>query len=90
MRRTHHKLRVLQQLLKQQLKRLESFLPATVPTSKKIIKEYLLNNPEILYEVQSALESKMEKEQAEKTKKAISENAKAIYRDPNAALGGNP
>ncbi len=57
---------------------------------EKIIKEYLLNNPEILYEVQTALETKMEKEQAEKTKKAIAENAKAIYRDPNAALAGNP
>jgi len=57
---------------------------------EKIVKEYLLNNPEILYEVQTALEAKMEKEQAEKTKKAIAENAKVIYRDPNAALGGNP
>lgn len=55
-----------------------------------IIKDYLMNNPEILYEVQTALEIKMEKEQAEKTKKAISENAKDIYRHPNAALAGNP
>lgn len=57
---------------------------------EKIVKNYLLNNPEILYEVQSALEIKMEKEQAEKTKKAISENAKDIYRHPNAAIAGNP
>ncbi|MGL1728885.1 DsbA family protein, partial [Vibrio parahaemolyticus] len=32
---------------------------------------------------------KMEKEQAEKTKAAMAENAKEIYRDPNAPLAGN-
>ncbi len=57
---------------------------------EKIVKNYLLNNPEILYEVQTALETKMEIEQAAKTKKAISENAKEIYRNPNAPVAGNP
>ncbi len=40
------------------------------PTQKKeieaIIKDYLLTNPEVMMEVQTALESKMEKIQAEK------------------------
>ncbi|MCH9765591.1 MAG: DsbA family protein [Alphaproteobacteria bacterium] len=57
---------------------------------EKIVKDYLLNNPDILLEVQTALEVKMEKEQAEKTKAAIAKNAKEIYRNPNAPLGGNP
>ena len=57
---------------------------------EKIIKDYLLNNPEILYEVQTALELKMEKEQSEKTKAAIAKNAKDIYRHPNAPIAGNP
>lgn len=57
---------------------------------EKIVKDYLLSNPEILYEVQTALELKMEKEQAEKTKKAISKNAKDIYRHPDAPVAGNP
>ena len=57
---------------------------------EKIIKDYLLANPEIFIEVQGALEAKTEKEQSDKLKAAISENAKEIYRHPNAAFAGNP
>ncbi|HEY8247875.1 MAG TPA: DsbA family protein [Hyphomicrobium sp.] len=57
---------------------------------EKIIKNYLVANPEIFLEVQTALESKMEKEQAEKLKVAIAENARDIYRDPTADTAGNP
>ena len=56
---------------------------------EKIIKNYLVTNPEIFLEAQTALEAKMEKEQAEKLKVAIAENAREIYRDPNADLAGN-
>ena len=56
----------------------------------KIIKEYLIANPEIFLEAQSALETKMEKEQSEKLKVAIAENAREIYRDPKADIAGNP
>lgn len=66
------------------------FSPSDRANIEKIIKEYLLDNPEILYEVQTALELKMEKEQAEKTKAAIAKNAKDIYRNPNAPVAGNP
>ena len=55
----------------------------------KIIKEYLIANPEIFLEAQSALEAKMEKEQAEKLKVAIAENSREIYRDPKADTAGN-
>jgi protein-disulfide isomerase len=69
--------------------------PATFSSEQKqelgkIIKEYLLTNPEIFLEAQSALESKMEKDQAEKLKVAIAENASEIYRDPKADVAGNP
>jgi protein-disulfide isomerase len=56
----------------------------------KIIKEYLIANPEIFLEAQTALEAKMEKEQSEKLKVAIAENAREIYRDPKADIAGNP
>jgi protein-disulfide isomerase len=56
---------------------------------EKIVKNYLITNPEIFLEAQTALEAKMEKEQAEKLKVAIAENAKEIYRDPQADLAGN-
>lgn len=69
--------------------------PATFSSEQKqelgkIIKEYLISNPEIFLEAQSALEAKMEKEQAEKLKVAIAENAREIYRDPKADIAGNP
>ena len=57
---------------------------------EKVVKNYLITNPEIFLEAQTALEAKMEKEQAEKLKVAIAENAKEIYRDPQADLAGNP
>lgn len=57
---------------------------------EKIIKNYLVANPEVFLEAQTALETKMEKDQAEKLKSAIAGNAREIYRDPNAAVAGNP
>ena len=56
---------------------------------EQIIKSYLVTNPEIFVEVQNALEAKMEKEQAEKLKAAISQNSGEIYRASGASVGGN-
>jgi len=55
-----------------------------------IIKSYLIANPEIFLDVQNALEDKMEKDQAEKLKVAIADNAAEIYRAPDASVAGNP
>ncbi|MBN8912403.1 MAG: DsbA family protein [Rhizobiales bacterium] len=55
-----------------------------------IVKDYLVQNPEIFLEVQSALETKMAKDEAERTKKMVAEHAKEIYRAPNAPVAGNP
>lgn len=57
---------------------------------EQVIKDYLLANPEILMQAQQALEAKVEKEQTEKTKAALKDNADAIFKDPNSAIGGNP
>ncbi len=56
----------------------------------EIIKDYLIKNPELIVEVQQALEIKMEKEQAEKLKTFMSENAKDIYRNPESPVAGDP
>jgi protein-disulfide isomerase len=55
-----------------------------------IVKQYLVTNPEVFLEIQSALEAKMAKEEADKTKAMVAENAKEIYRHPDAPLAGNP
>ncbi len=57
---------------------------------EKIVRDYLLSNPELLYEVQMAYEAKMEKLQAEKIKTAIKSNAQELYRDPKAPMAGDP
>ena len=67
-----------------------TFSPEQKQELGKVIKEYLLANPEIFLEAQTALEAKMEKEQSEKLKVAIAENAREIYRDPKADTAGNP
>jgi protein-disulfide isomerase len=67
----------------------DSFNPAQKQEIEQIIKKYLIENPEIFVDVQNALEAKMEKEQAEKLKVAIAENASQIYRDPHASVAGN-
>jgi protein-disulfide isomerase len=67
-----------------------AFTPDQKQEIEKIVKTYLVANPEVFLEVQSALEEKMEKDQAAKLKVAIKENSAEIYRLPNAAVAGNP
>lgn len=57
---------------------------------ESIVKEYLLKNPEILLEVQSALETKVAEQDAAKSKALVAEHAKDIYRAPNSPVAGNP
>ena len=49
-----------------------------------------MNNPEVMMEIQTALESKMETIQAERLKVALKESAGEIFRRPNAPTAGNP
>jgi protein-disulfide isomerase len=57
---------------------------------EKIIKEYLLANPEILVEVQDALTAKREKEDKIARDKAIGEAGAAIFEASADAVIGNP
>lgn len=66
------------------------FTPEQKGAIEKIVKDYLIENPEILYEVQGALELKLAKEESERTKALVSSHAKEIYRSPGAPVAGNP
>jgi protein-disulfide isomerase len=55
---------------------------------EKIIKDYLVTNPEVLMDANAALEAKMEKIQAEKIKVGLAENSKAIYRSEATPVAG--
>lgn len=54
------------------------------------VRGYLLDNPEVLMEVVSALESKQADAQAEGDASLVTANAKAIYEDGYSWVGGNP
>ena len=66
-----------------------SFTDAQKAELHAVIKEYLLANPEVIAEAQTALEAKMEKLQAEKMATALTENAAEVFRAPTAPVAGN-
>lgn len=70
--------------------------PATQKTAsvqrkevEKIIRDYLVNNPEVLMEAQNALEAKMDKIQSERTAAAIKGSAQEIFRPTGSPVVGN-
>jgi protein-disulfide isomerase len=66
-----------------------AFTPAQRKELEGLIKDILLNNPEIMLEVQNALESKMDKIQAERMAAAIKENATELFRPTASPIVGN-
>lgn len=62
--------------------------PADKPAIEQIIRDYLLTNPEIMLEVQQALEEKQRADAAEKAKVALEQNAETIFRSENQATIG--
>jgi protein-disulfide isomerase len=57
---------------------------------EQVVRDYLTKNPEILVEMTNELDKRQQVEQDTKQQKAISENADAIFRSPNAFVAGNP
>lgn len=55
-----------------------------------IVRDYLVNNPEIMIEVQTALNTKQETAQREASTEIISENKDKIFQSPMDAVFGNP
>lgn len=55
-----------------------------------VVKQYLIENPEIMLEVQDALEKKITEARAEQAKSAVEDNRAAIYQSPDDLVLGNP
>ncbi len=55
-----------------------------------IIRSYLLENPELIEEVQQALETKRQVEAAQRSAEALERNAEIIFNSDNQAVIGNP
>lgn len=66
-----------------------AFTPEQRRELEAIIKDYLVNNPEVMIDVQQALEAKQEKIQAERTAAALKDNASEIFRSPTTPTTGN-
>jgi protein-disulfide isomerase len=67
----------------------DAFTPDQRKAIEAIIKDYLIANPEVFLEVQSALEAKMDEIQAKRLQAAIAEQSQEIYRSPGAPVIGN-
>jgi protein-disulfide isomerase len=67
-----------------------SFTPEQQAEIGTLVKAYLMNNPEVMVEIQTALEARQEKEQNAKMQVAIKENAKELYQSAGAPIAGNP
>jgi len=57
---------------------------------ERIIRDYLINKPEILVEMTNELDKRQAAEQSVQQQKAISQNANAIFRSPVSHVAGNP
>ena len=57
---------------------------------EKIIREYLLKNPEVIVEAMQALEAKQNADRAAAVRHSIWENRKRIHENPEDPVGGNP
>lgn len=56
----------------------------------QFIREYLIENPEVLFEVQSAYEAKQEVKQREQSRQVIAQSRDVIFNSPNNIILGNP
>jgi len=57
---------------------------------EKIIRDYLIANPQVLQEAIAALEKKQAAEEAEKHQAAVKQNAETIFNSPRQVTIGNP
>ena len=68
----------------------QNFSGAQKGEIEKIIREYLIANPEVLQEAIAALEKKQAADEAEKHQAAVKDNAQAIFNSPRQVTIGNP
>ena len=57
---------------------------------EKIVRDLLLNNPELLAEAQAAFEAKQEQARADMMQKSLALNADKLFRSTTAPIAGNP
>jgi protein-disulfide isomerase len=68
----------------------QSFSPDQRGEIEKIVREYLLSNPQLLQEVMTELEKRQAQADAEKHRKAVADNSALIFDSPRHVTLGNP
>lgn len=68
----------------------QSFTPDQRGEIEKIVREYLLKNPQLLQEIMSELEKRQALADAEKHRAAVKEHAAIIFDSPHQVTLGNP
>ena len=61
-----------------------------VEAIRKIIRDYLIEHPEVLIEAQQALRAKRAEQEAAQARRAVHELRDALLSDPEAPVAGNP
>lgn len=62
----------------------------SVEDIEKIVREYLLKNPEVIFEAVDRHREKQRRLQADRDRTAVRRHAKALLEDPDSFVGGNP
>jgi protein-disulfide isomerase len=68
----------------------QSFSPDQRGEIEKIVREYLLSNPQLLQDVMAELEKRQAQAEVEKHRAAIKEHAEIIFDSPRQVTIGNP
>lgn len=64
--------------------------PKQVEAVKKVVRDYIMANPEIIRDAIEALREKQRLEAEEEARKALVDRGKEIFEDPDAPVLGNP
>ncbi|MFN4141314.1 DsbA family protein [Aestuariivirga sp.] len=67
-----------------------SFTDAQKAEIGEIVRQYLMENPEVLLDVSRALEAKQQQAESEKREKTLAASAEQIFRSPHDFVAGNP
>lgn len=68
----------------------QSISPAQRGEIEKIIKDYLVKNPEVLQEALGELEKKQAASEAEKHREGVKQHSEALFNSPRHVVVGNP
>jgi len=68
----------------------QAFTDAEKKEIGAVVKQYLIENPEIMLEVQDALEKKVTDMRAQQAKSVLDESRSALFQSPNDLVLGNP